>query len=229
MDHQEALRLHAATQYVLGELSEADREAYEEHFCDCFECGRDVQAAEQFVLASREVFRTESSKFVPKPAVVRSGWFAWCRPAFAFPALAALALMGAVIAYQNLVTIPAARHASAGATAQLFQSSFRIQGSTRGDSLSKVTVVPGESFALDFDFTPTEVLPHYSGQLLDEQGNALLSFPATGDQANREVHLVVPGSLVHPGKYQLVFSGAPVTPGSNGREAQRIVFVVDFR
>src|SRR5215467_3706544 len=123
MDHNEAMRLQAAEKYVLGELPQELQEAYEDHYLDCPQCALDVKAAAAFVDVSRHVFATEP---VPMEAASKdfakgwSGWFAWLRPAFAVPAMAALVL-GAVVAYQNLVTLPTTRTGSGG-RAQVFNS-----------------------------------------------------------------------------------------------------------
>ena len=60
MDHNEALQLQAAEKYVLGELSYALREQYEEHCCECLECMKDLIAAATFVNTARHMCREES-------------------------------------------------------------------------------------------------------------------------------------------------------------------------
>ena len=57
MGHDEAVRKRVAEKYVLGELSPALREEYEEHFFDCQECALDVKAAAGFVDNAREILR----------------------------------------------------------------------------------------------------------------------------------------------------------------------------
>jgi anti-sigma factor RsiW len=49
MTHDEAIRVKAAEQYVLGELPLPIRDEFEEHFFDCEECALDVTAAAAFV------------------------------------------------------------------------------------------------------------------------------------------------------------------------------------
>jgi hypothetical protein len=39
MTHAEAIRIMATEQYTLGELSQALRDEFEEHFFECQECG----------------------------------------------------------------------------------------------------------------------------------------------------------------------------------------------
>ena len=207
MDHNEAIQLQAAVKYVLGELSQPERDAYEEHYFDCSLCAVDVKAAAGFLDASRDLLRQESVVTVPNDSkTARGGWFAWFRPIVAVPAFAALLL---TIAYQNTVTIPKAEEKAARGSGQLFSSSFSLQmANVRGEDEVKVRVHSKEGFALDFDFTPTVSFDSYICQLLDESGRSLLQVSIPGSSVNKEVHLAVPGGLVQPGKYHLAFTGA---------------------
>src|SRR5262252_1653635 len=107
MDHGEAMRLGAAEKYVLGELAGDVRDAYEEHYFECAECARDVKAAAMLFEGVRQIAGDQTTPSF-EPESVRQGWFdrtfSWLRPALA---TAALAVLLAAIAYQNLVTIPA--------------------------------------------------------------------------------------------------------------------------
>ncbi len=58
--------------YVLGELSQVQREEYEEHYFDCAECAIDLKALATFADTTREVLRQEKSR-APKMAVTRGG------------------------------------------------------------------------------------------------------------------------------------------------------------
>ena len=49
MDHTEAVQLMATERYLLGELSAEQREAFEEHFFECYECALDVRAEAAFI------------------------------------------------------------------------------------------------------------------------------------------------------------------------------------
>jgi hypothetical protein len=150
--------------------------------------------------------------------------------------MAALAL-AAVLVFQNTVTIPELKQRSATTPfAEAYGSSFRLRGTTRGESISTVSVHPNESFALDFDFIPAQVFASYQGLLLDDAGVSALTFHVPGDLANREVHLAVPAGLLRAGKYNLVFNGVRDVEGRlasgsalGGNEVQRIAFAVQFR
>ncbi len=221
MDHLEAVRLQAAEKYVLGELTPELREQFEEHYFDCAECAQDLKALTTFVTAGRMVLdETKASSPAParEPQSQRLGWFHWLRPVIAVPAIAALA---AVVIFQNTLTIPSAkRQAALQTVADVYESSYRLQGATRGGNMATVTLRPNENFALDFDFTPAQVSSSYTGTLIDAAGHSVTSFALSGEQANKELHLVIHRGIVHAGNYQLVVVG-----GQNS-EVFRIPFVV---
>ena len=228
MDHSEAVRLQAAVKYVLGELPPAQRDEYEEHCFDCAECALDLKAAAVFVDTTREVMRAERQDSVERNAMPpRSGWFSWFRPVVAVPAFAVLLL---VIGYQNTVTIPQAKREAAGSPAQFFTSSYSLQmANVRGGDEVKVQIHPKESFELKFDFTPSRPFDSYVCQLQDESGRSLLQLSVPGSSANKEAHVVVPGGLVQPGKYALVFTGAPgLKARSLADEVLRLSFAIEF-
>src|SRR5262249_27008376 len=98
MDHQQAIESRVCERYLLGELAPEAREAYEEHYFSCSACAAELRAAAELLGASRMVL-SES----PAKTAVRQGWLGWLKPAVVVPALASLL---AVVAYQNLVSIP---------------------------------------------------------------------------------------------------------------------------
>jgi hypothetical protein len=236
MDHSEAVHLNAAEKYLSGELPEALRDPFEEHYFDCVECANDLKALSTFQTASRMVFEEEVVRKVPRrpPDKESAGWLRWWRPLVAVPAIAALV---AVVVFQNAVTIPALKQRPwAAPAAEAYGPSFRLEGTTRGERLSTVSVHANESFALDFDFIPAQAFRSYQGLLLDDAGGSVLTFHLPGDLANREVHLAVPAGLLHAGKYSLVLSGVRDVEGRlasglalGGNEVQRLAFAVEFR
>lgn len=228
MNHNEAVQLQAAAKYVLGELSQVQREEYEEHYFDCGECAVDLKAAAAFVDTSRDVFRRDAQESPGRGSVpARAGWFGWLRPAFAIPVFAALLL---TVAYQNTVTIPKAKEEAAHGSAQLFATSFSLQmANVRGGDEIKVQVPKNESFGLKFDFTPSRKFDGYIGQLQDASGRSLLQVNIPGSLTNKEAQLVVPAGLLQPGKYAFVFTGDPGSNGQTGKdEVLRLGFSVEF-
>ena len=47
MTHQQALDTMAAERYLLDEMTEIEKHAFEEHFFDCADCAHEVRLGEQ--------------------------------------------------------------------------------------------------------------------------------------------------------------------------------------
>ena len=104
MDHDVVVGQKMTERYLLNELDPEVRDEFEEHFFDCPVCALDVRVGAMFVEQSKLVLAEKSIEATtPHPAPVKPGWSAWLRPAFAVPVMA---LLLAVIGYQNLVTYP---------------------------------------------------------------------------------------------------------------------------
>lgn len=229
MDHDEAVRLQAAEKYLLGQLPKEQHAAYEEHYFDCSVCAEEIKATAALMESARQVAREQALQTIDAKRLTpvnrpnsNGGWFAWLKPAFAIPVMAALLLF---IGYQNGVTIPRLKGSS---SAPIISSSFQILGSVRGgseasDAGNKVPVKQGESFLIRFDFTPTGTSSEYSWRLLDPSGRAIRYGTLGGDKKYQTVSLPVVGGVQNAGKYNLVFLG-----GANGNETQRLTFTVEF-
>jgi hypothetical protein len=229
MDHAQVTEQRIAEQYVLGELSPEVREQFEEHYFDCAECASDLDALASLMTIGKAVAQEgfSSKPLVPDKTAERRSWFAWLRPVVVVPAMAAL--LG-VFVLQNAGLIPVLNRSSAnGPFVQVYESTYRLQGVTRGGSGSKISVNPHESFGLDFDFTPTESASGYRGSLLDTSGRAVFTFTVKGSEANKELHLVVPADTVHAGDYDLVFTKENGASDSKNKEVQRLSFSIEFR
>ncbi len=122
MDHDEVVRQKLTERYLLHELNDEARDAFEEHYFECSECALDVRAGSEFVENSKIILALPSevsarARLAPAKPVSQGwfaagwfghdwfghGWFGWLRPGYA---AAALALLIAVVGYQNLVTLP---------------------------------------------------------------------------------------------------------------------------
>jgi len=234
MDHNEAVRLQAAEKYLSGEFTRAQRDEYEEHYFDCPTCAEELKATVAFMESAKQVTRefspqtNENKGFSERKAI----WLAWLRPAFAVPAFAALLL---VVVYQNSVTIPRLQESPSSPSAQIITATVRLSGSVRGGSEgdeagTKVQVHPGQSFILDFDFTPSRAFSSYRWELRDADGGSVKKGVLAGDNTNRTVHLAALGGVQHSGRYSLVFLGEPdgKSQSASETEVQQIAFSVEF-
>jgi hypothetical protein len=234
MDHNEAVRLQAAEKYLLGELPKEQHAAFEEHYFDCSACAEEMKATAAFMESSRQVVREEGPQIIDEKRLVpashtRGGWFGWLRPAFAVPVFAALLLL---LGYQNEVTIPQLKGSSTSQSAEIISSSFHLAGSVRGgdETGTKLQVRSGESFLLNFDFTPARTFSEYTWLLLDQAGRAVKHGTIGGDKKYQTVSLPVIGGVESKGKYNLVFFGGADGNGqtANEKDVQRLTFTVEF-
>jgi len=229
MDHNDAIQLQAAVKYVLGELSQVQRDEYEEHYFDCAECAVDIKALATFADTAREVLRQEKANQLAKEALpARGRWLHWFQPVVTVPAFAALLL---IIAYQNTVTIPQARE-GASSGAQILFNSHALRGvNTAGEEGRTLAIRPDEAFFLNFDFVPTRSFDNYIAQLEAPDGRVLLRSRIAGGNANQEAHLPIAAGMLHPGKYVLAFYGDTGGSGKIGRQndAGRLPFAGEFR
>src|SRR6266849_5799833 len=88
MDHEVVVRQKMTERYLLNELDSESRDEFEEHTKNVLAEAREPETA---------------PAAIPTPAPASSGWLAWLRPAFL---VSVLALLVAVVGYQNLVTFP---------------------------------------------------------------------------------------------------------------------------
>jgi|SRR5579863_1231805 hypothetical protein len=200
MDHDEALRQKATERYLLDELDPELKDQFEEHLFDCQDCALDVRAAAMFVEQSKIVLAEPaitSPVQKPAPAPSKAGW-AWFRPAFAMPVLA---LLLAVVGYQNLVTYPNLRQPQVGPWAS-------INVGTRGVTTTLIKARPGEGFNLLVSLPPE--YSAYTFELHNPAGQLKWSRTLPASSLGDTPSIFVPGGL-EQGSYRFVVSGSTGT------------------
>jgi len=212
MDHSESIRLMAAEKYLLGELAPELREQFEEHFFDCQECALDVRAGAALVEHSKVVLSEPvavSPASLPVPARVKPDWLGWLRPALVVPVLAVLV---AVIGYQNLVTYPQLKQLASSPQILPWNS---INVSTRGTSTTQISTHPGEGFHLLVNIPPDSHFASYTFDLSSPSGRLEWSrtVPATSSDEARSIY--VPGANQEQGIYTLAVRGNTAANGNS--------------
>ncbi len=214
--------MQAAERYVLGELTPAQRDAFEDHYFDCMVCAADLKALAAFADNAREVFRSVPRHEIvaaPQPAPGR-GWFWWFRPAYAF---AAVAVLLAVIVYQNLVTIPQARRELALNGPQPLPT-LSLTTVTRSETTApEIAVRANSPFGIYIDIPPSDRFTSYSCELRTREGKPKLNIEVSAAQAKDSVQLFVPGGTLGSGQYEVVVVGRS---SSADEEIVRRSFVV---
>ncbi len=72
MNHSEAIESFAVAAYLLGDLSETQRDAFEMHYIDCPLCAEAVWAGTKMFAAGREAEKSHQRKVIPFPPL---RWF----------------------------------------------------------------------------------------------------------------------------------------------------------
>jgi hypothetical protein len=216
MDHDEAVRTNVTERYLLDELDPELRDQFEEHLFDCHDCALDVRAAAMFVEQSKAILaeRPEAVPLrVPTLASKASGWFAWFRPAFAVPVLA---LLLAVIGYQNLVMVPQLKMA-ANTPQVLPWASINV--STRGATPTQVSARLGEGFNLLVSIPPESRYASYKFELYNPAGKLEWSRAIPAASADETRSIYVPGADREQGTYTLAVLG--ITAAGEATELSR--------
>jgi len=208
MDHSDAVRLKATERYLLNELDPEQLDQFEEHLFDCPDCALDVRAAAMLVEQSKAILSEKTSAAAVKvPVPARRPWLAWLRPALAVPLMAVLL---AVVVYQNLVVYPGMRKAEN--TAYLFPAAA-INVATRSALTPVVRSKSGEPFVLLVNLPTENRFSSYIADLFDPTGHIKWSVPISAETANDTVPIRIPGQL-NAGIYTLAVRGIPQEGGS---------------
>jgi len=214
MDHTAVVRQKMTERYLLDELDGEVREEFEEHYFDCPECARDVSAEAQFVAHTKAIL-AERPELVSTPAGVRQmrhsrAWFAWLRPAFAAPALA---LLLAVIGYQNLVTYP--RFRSELSRPQVLPA-VSVNVGTWGPGSTPTGVPEGKGLLLFLRIPPDSAYVRYTADVYAPGGAQEGSFTITPAAGQDQWPVTVPALHREAGKYTLTVHG--ITAGGESKD-----------
>jgi hypothetical protein len=103
MNHSDAQALGAVEKYYLGELTAEQHEHFEEHCFECAECATELRT----LYTLRESIRRMPARSEERAGRLGSPWLTWTtHPVAARLSLAASLSLAAIVAYQNIRTIP---------------------------------------------------------------------------------------------------------------------------
>ncbi len=190
MEHHEAVRTLAAERYLLREMADEERDAFEAHFFDCPACAESVRMGE-VVGAAAEAGAARAT--APAPATVRR-----FSPLAVFAPLAAAAVLAIVAGYQALVVIPALQGTRAFVPIALAPTS-------RGEG----TVVPvdrtAEDIALSLDINIAPPIPRQLVyDLRTDAGDVVLTDATSVPPLVNALVVVVPRNSLTVGQYVIV-------------------------
>jgi hypothetical protein len=212
MTHQQALETMAAERYLLQEMTEMEKHAFEEHFFDCDDCAQEVRLGERVraevrayggsgVRAKDSNARTSNVVEFSKRPATRRAWtvIPW----------AAAAMLALTTGYQSLVVVPSLRQASGPQSL----SPVMLREATRG-TVPVVAVSSGQRFVTLGVDVMTASTGDVTYDLLDAAGNTILSGRTPLPPSGAPLFLLIPADeLVRPGRHTLIVRD-PASPGT---------------
>jgi Putative zinc-finger len=214
MDHEVVARQKITERYLLNELDSDSRDQFEEHFFDCSACAFDVRVGSAFVEQSKVVLAEGPAEApIAAPVPAKSGWLAWLRPAFAMPALA---LLLAIVGYQNLVTYPRMKQALDHPQVLPWAS---VNIGTLGATGPEITTAPGKGFLVFVRIPPQSGYSLYTANLYNPAGKLEWSLMIPANATQDQWPVAVPGADRQAGTYTLVVRGTTAA-GANKEVGQ---------
>jgi hypothetical protein len=127
-----------------------------------------------------------------------------------------LALLLAVVGYQNFVTVP---HLLQAANQPQVGPWASVNVGTRGVAPTVVQTHDGEGFVLLVNLPPEDGFTSYAGDLYNPAQKLEWSGPISTASAEQRRQISIPGRNRQPGTYTLVVHG--ITPAGESKEISR--------
>ena len=186
MQHEEAVETLASERYLLGEMNDAERESFEEHFFSCAICAEDVHAAAML----RDGVRSGLARVAP----VRRAW----RPSVALP-WAAAATLAVVVGYQAMEKSPS----GSLSVTPLPLAPATLRAATRGQEAA-VRPGPGGAVTLALDLAGQSFTGALAYELRQAEGRAIANGETSAPSSGAPFMLVLPAGLVRTGGHYVL-------------------------
>jgi hypothetical protein len=195
-----------AEPYLLGELSDTQRQAFEAHYFECASCGEEVKTMAAFLEGARATL-TAPGPAPSAPHVAPSARFRrWPGAALGLAAAAALAVLAG---YQALVEIPALRREVALRERPRALAVTVLRPASRGSS-PVVKAAADQPFITVAVETPEGATAVLTVALEDDAGSPVLApWQVESPGPGEPLQLLIPTRNLAPRRYRLVLRQAP--------------------
>jgi hypothetical protein len=219
MNHQEAENTKATERYLLREMTDQERQAFEEHYLDCPECLESVTFGADFLAAGKEVAQESvaNQRILQVADVQRRSWLAFLKPVWQPVPVMALALAVCVgfAGYEALLL----QQIKSGNNEKAASVDYRyiLTGMAHGSGDAKKILVPkGAIVSVGVEYNPSGEFVTYRAQVVDDAGRTKISIDLPADQTGRMASIALHTQLLAPGLYSTIISGRR----SDGAEEQ---------
>jgi len=197
IDHEQAISTMMAERYLLGELADQERDAYEAHLFECEICFAQVKAGTEFIRSFKHLDEQPVAEvhpgFLPR-------WMAGFRQPVAAWAVALCILAVGLNLYQY-------RQLSQTKGPALERSYVLTGIAHGGESAKLIEAPPGSMLSLRVEYTPSGEFTAYGVRILSEAGAVQSSIAIPRDQVDGIAKLAVPANSLKPGKYSIIVWG----------------------
>jgi hypothetical protein len=185
--HQQAIRTLAAERYMLGQMTDAERETFEEHYFNCRFCVEDIKGIDLMSRVARQQ---------PKPQPVPK----W-RPMNVAPWAIAASLAGALTLQPMLMhTAPVTQLAEVP-----YATDAPLKSEGRGVAAAAMKLPAGQRIIQYLEIAHDPQYTQYRWSLRADEAKSLASGTLTPEQTNEPIPLLL-GPLP-AGSYELVIEG----------------------
>jgi len=227
MNHSNAIENNAAEQYVLGAMSDEERNAYEEHMFNCSACAEEVKCLAEFGEGVKSVFSREGAdrlyQFEEKPGFWRSLWLP--APRFACAAALVFCFVGLYqtgAKYTLQADLQKARSQPV-MTPQVVAKSEQFPLHEKRTVIKPFIVSLGNPFELELRVEKNK--PYQATIVTTEPRIKKFSvnIPAQDDNF---VRILVPGNMLQPGNYIVSLEAID---GDNKGKSEEFPFVLETK
>jgi anti-sigma factor RsiW len=206
MEHQEAVSTLASERYLLGEMTDTERDSFEEHFFSCAECAEDVLIGDKMREGVRAGLGWRGGAGVTTPWAVRER--AW-RPAIVIPWAAAASLM-VVAGYESFQATSMRRELAR----PMALSPFTLRAATRGQELT-VPATAGSVVTLAVDLSGNRFDGGLEYEVRMESADVVAAGDAPAPAPGAPLLLLIPSSVFkRAGLYVLALRSASRAGGA---------------
>jgi hypothetical protein len=216
IDHEEAIRNMIAERYLLGELTESDRDAYEEHLFSCPVCFEQVKAGTEFVGHLRHLVTED-----PTPAVA-PGFIGKLAANAAQPLTIGLLTVLICISSVSTYQFKLIRQMKAPEVV----STITVPPASRSTG-TVITPSRNGSFELRIVFTPVQELNNYKAQVINASGKEITKVSIVEPQPDG-IQVRFNAGTFHDGKYVLIVQGVERATG-NTRNIEQYPFELQLK
>jgi hypothetical protein len=214
MNHQEVLQEMAVERYLLGELSGASRDSFEEHLFECSECAMDVTMGVTFISAARTEINVPRRVALPRVERMR-GWTSWLASPWVLGPTLAVCLLA--LCFQIFILKPRLRQELAQVqTPSVLNPLVLANAGARGDSVPEIVAPEHGSFVISLDVPATGGFSSYACLLYAPGGSLLWQITVSPEQARDALLVNVPTSKTKEGLNTFLIQGLPAAGSANG-------------